>query len=151
MLGINVLLAEGMGGGGGTVAAEESAAEGAMFTSSELAGVEPASADLLAAVGRHRAVTFAEPGSEALRYLEFRNAEAAAFGETDVLLRTNPSKAAVLEEFLHGTQQRLGIIDRLGRAGAEAHVKDFMIRHQRLLGLGAEDVSRLQRLKEMGL
>lgn len=49
-----------------------------MFTSSELAGVEPASADLLVAVGRHRVITFAEPGSDALRFLEYRGAEAAA-------------------------------------------------------------------------
>ncbi|MCW5831696.1 MAG: hypothetical protein KIS78_04485 [Labilithrix sp.] len=73
------------------------------------------------------------------------------FGEKDILLQVNPSKAAVLEEFLHGTEQRFGIIERLGRAGAERHVKDFMIRHQRLLGLGAEDVSRLRTLMEMGL
>ena len=93
----------------------------------------------------------AEDGSDALRFLNMRNAEAASFGADDILLRTNPSKAAVLEEFLHGTQNRLGIVERLGRSGAEAHVKDFMIRHQRLLGLGAEDVRRLALLMDMGL
>jgi len=60
-------------------------------------------------------------------------------------------QAAVLEEFLHGTQQKLGIIDDIGRAASETHVKDFMIRHQQLLGLGAEDVMRLKILKDMGL
>ncbi|HCF62405.1 MAG TPA: hypothetical protein DFS52_30990 [Myxococcales bacterium] len=68
-----------------------------------------------------------------------------------ILLRPNPSKAAVLEEFLHGTQQRLGIIERLGVGGAERHVKQFMIRHRRSLGLGDEDVRRLQILMENGL
>jgi hypothetical protein len=43
-------------------------------------------------------------------------------GHLHILLRENPSKAAALEEFLHGTQSRLGIIDRLGAEGAEAHV-----------------------------
>jgi hypothetical protein len=82
-----------------------------------------------------------------------RGAEAAAFGAEDILLRPNPSKAAVLEEFLHGTQQRLGIVDRLGTRGlgsAETHVKDFMLRHQRMLGLSAEDARRLQMLRAMG-
>jgi len=71
-----------------------------------------------------------------------------------ILLRQNPSKPAVLEEFLHGTQQKLGITDRLGTSGmgsTETHVKDFMIRHQKMLGLGAEDVKILQTLKDMGL
>ena len=68
-----------------------------------------------------------------------------------ILLRQNPSKAAVLEEFLHGTQHRLGIIDRLGAQGAERHVKDFMIRHKRMLGLSDEDVQILQQLRDKGL
>ena len=97
------------------------------------------------------AVTIAEPGSDAERFLNYRGAEAAAFGEEDILVRPDPSKAALLEEFLHGTQQRLGIIDDIGRAGAETHVKDFMIRHQDMLGLSAEDVRRLQILKDRGL
>lgn len=114
-------------------------------------GVEKASAELLEAVGQRRAITFAEEGSDALRFLDMRGAEAAAFGEADILLRTNPSRAAVLEEFLHGTQQRLGIIDRLGREGAERHVKEFMIRNRNMLGLGDEDVKLLQELMEQGL
>ena len=96
-------------------------------------------------------MTIADEGSDALRFLNMRNAEATAFGADDILLRADPSKAAVLEEFLPGTQQRLGVIDRLGRSGAESHVKDFMIRHQRMLGLGAEDVRRLEQLRDLGL
>ena len=67
-------------------------------------------------------------------------AEAAAGGpgRLAILLRENPSQAAAMEEFLHGTQDRLGIIERLGEDGAESHVKDFMARHSRLLGLGRE-------------
>lgn len=47
----------------------------------------------------------------------------------------------MLEEFLHGTQHRLGIVEGLGQLGAGAHVKGFMIRHARLLGLVEEDVA----------
>lgn len=70
------------------------------------------------------------------------------------LLRENPSKAALLEELLHGTQTRLGVTDRLGTSGfgsAETHVKDFMIRHKKMLGLGNEDVQILQILRDKGL
>ena len=125
-----------------------------LFSSGELAGVERASQSLLTSVGNRRAITWATPGSDAERFLNMRGAEAAAFGADDILLRTNPSKAAVLEEFLHGTQQRLGIVDRLGTRGfgsAETHVKDFMLRHQRMLGLSTEDVRRIQTLRDMGL
>lgn len=65
-----------------------------------------------------------------------------------ILLRPNPSKAAALEEFLHGTQHERGY---LGPAGAETHVKDFMINHQKLLGLSDEDVERLIQLRDKGL
>lgn len=68
-----------------------------------------------------------------------------------ILLRPNPSKAAILEQFLHGTQHQIGIITELGRAGAESHVKDFMIRHQRLLGLGDEDIEILKTIKDAGM
>ena len=55
---------------------------------------------------------FATAGSDELRYLDHMNAEANVGGAdlTHVLLRENPSKSAVLEEFLHGTQARLGIV-----------------------------------------
>jgi len=68
-----------------------------------------------------------------------------------ILLRPNPGKATALEEFLYGTQHRLGIIDRMGINGAETHVKDFMIRHRKLLGLGDEDVDILRQLMDAGL
>jgi hypothetical protein len=58
---------------------------------------------------------------------------------------------SALEELLHGTQWRNGIIQRLGTSGAETHVKEFMIRHQRLLGLSDEDIVILQQLRDAGL
>lgn len=100
-----------------------------------------------------RIVKIAQEGSEELRYLNSIGAEANVGGErmTHILLRQNPSKVAALEEFLHGTQQHLGIIEKYGFQGAERHVKEFMIRHRGLLGLGDEDVQILRQLVEMGL
>jgi RHS repeat-associated protein len=127
-----------------------------MNSSNALKGIEPASEELLKAVGSRRTIQIVQPGSEEMRYLEHIGAEANVGGETmtHILLRPNPSKAAVLEEFLHGTQSELGIIDRLGSSGmgsAETHVKDFMIRHSQMLGLSPEDVAILKTLRDMGL
>ena len=65
--------------------------------------------------------------------LEHFGAEASVLDMT-IIVRSNPSKAAILEEFLHGTQEKLRIVEKLGRYGlgsAETHVKDFMIRHKK--------------------
>ncbi len=123
-------------------------------SSSKLNSVERATPELLDAVrSKGRTIKFVQEGSDEARYLDFIGAEANVGGETmsHILLRPNPGKAAVLEEFLHGTQYRLGIVDRLGVNGAETHVKDFMIRHRRLLGLGDGDVNILRQLMEAGL
>lgn len=127
-----------------------------MRSPDDLMGVEPASPELLSAVSKKRDVVVAQPGSEELRMLDYFGAEASvgAANNTHILLRQNPSKAALLEEFLHGTQSKLGITDRLGTSGmgsAETHVKDFMIRHQKMLELSDEDVQILQVLKDKGL
>ena len=127
-----------------------------MRSPDDLTGVEPASSELISAVANKRDVVIAKPGSEELRMLDYFGAEASVGGvnNTHILLRENPSKAAVIEEFLHGTQTRLGITDRLGTSGlgsAETHVKDFMIRHQKMLGLSDEDIQILQILKDKGL
>lgn len=109
-----------------------------MRSPDDLMGVEPASPELLSAISKKREVVIAKPGSEELRMLDYFGAEASVGGpnNTHILLRENPSKAAVLEEFLHGTQTKLGITERLGTSGmgsAETHVKDFMIRHKKML------------------
>lgn len=127
-----------------------------MRSSNELLGVERASEELIRAISSKRTVEIAKIGSEEMRYLDYIGAEANVGGEqmTHIILRPDPSKAAILEEFLHGTQKRLGIIDKLGHSGmgsAETHVKDFMIRHKRLLGLGEEDVKILKILRDKGL
>jgi hypothetical protein len=111
-----------------------------------LRGQEPASIALLAAVqAKGRTIVYAAPHSEELRYLEFMRANANVGGErmTHILLRTQPRKIEVLEEFLHGTQQRIGLIDRIGVDAAERHVKKFMIRHQQLMSISNEDAAVL--------
>ena len=47
----------------------------------------------------------AQPGSEELRYPDYMDAEANVGGSdmTHILVREDPGKAALLEEFLHGT------------------------------------------------
>lgn len=123
-------------------------------SSNKLNSVERATPELLDAIrSKGRTIKIVQEGSEEARYLDFIGAEANVGGETmsHILLRPNPGKAAALEEFLHGTQHRLGIIDRIGINNAETHVKDFMIRHRKLLGLGDEDVDILRQLMDAGL
>jgi hypothetical protein len=116
-----------------------------------LYGVEAASEELIRLIQKHgRTITYADAGSEELRYLDSVGAEANVGGPalTHILLRAAPSKVALLEEFLHGTQWRLGLIQRLGVARAELAVKEFMLRHRRLLGIGDEDVAILWLLRD---
>jgi len=152
--GVTRLFDATVAGQGGTALGKMTAMS--LRSPSELMGVEPASAELLAAVGNKRSLVIAKPGSDELRMLDYFGAEASVGGvnNSSILPRENPSKAAVLEEFLHETQARLGIVDRLGTSGlgsVETHVKDFMMRHQQMLGLSAEDVRILQILRDKGL
>jgi hypothetical protein len=59
---------------------------------------------------------------------------------THIFIRKDVRKIEVWEEFLHGTQKRCGLIDKLGVAAAEVHVKKFMVRHRQLLGISGADV-----------
>ena len=109
--------------------------------------IEPASAELLEQVkSKGRTIHYALPGSDALRYMDYMRANANVGGPelTHILLRSNPRKLEVLEEFLHGTQKRIGLIDKVGVDAAERHVKEFMIRHHVLLGISPEDVRFLE-------
>ncbi|MCB9471469.1 MAG: hypothetical protein H6677_24555 [Candidatus Obscuribacterales bacterium] len=89
-----------------------------------------------------------------MRYLEGINADGSALlpDNMHVLLKENGSKIAALEEFLHGTQKKIGVIDRVQDLGmAEVDVKDFMIRHKTMLGLSEKDVAVLEALKQKEL
>jgi hypothetical protein len=55
----------------------------------------------------------------------------------------------LLEEFLHGSQLDLGLLQKYGsRPALEVHVKDYMLRHTKLLGLdNRHDIELLTHLR----
>jgi hypothetical protein len=71
-----------------------------------------------------------------------------AEGGDYISLMENPSKIAALEEFLHGTQRKIASFSGLHSVILEIEVKDFMIRHSRLLGLSDNDLAVLNALKQ---
>jgi len=115
--------------------------------------LQPASEELLAGMkAKGREIVFAAPGSEEMEYLKFIGAEANTGGSelNHILLKPNPSKIAALEEFLHGTQGKLGFFTAKDMPGVigEVRVKDFMLRHRKMLGLTDNEVQVLEVLKE---
>ncbi len=110
-------------------------------------GEEYANPELLAAVRRHRRRIF--QGDEVDRFLDYVKANASSGNATDIMLRMDPRKIEVLEEFLHGTQRRRGAESRMTMVEMELQVKSFMIRHRRLLGISDRDVEWLRRSMEM--
>lgn len=72
----------------------------------------------------------------------------AAYAESNktIYLRLVARRIEVLEEALHGMQERLGLLDDLGCPGYETHVNEFMLRHQRMLGISDADASILRQM-----
>ncbi len=127
------------------------AKRGTMFSSELGSAGHRASAELLDAMrAQGRTVTIAGEVLEGLRFLNAMGTEASLGGpgHLNILLRPNPSRAAAMEEFLHGSQDRLGIINRLGLQGAECHVTTFVTRHRSLLGLLAAAAERIRKFQE---
>jgi hypothetical protein len=114
--------------------------------------LKPIPKDLVEAVeSKGRIVTFGEPGSEVGERLRAAGAEALTMYPecSEILIKPDAPRVALLEEYLHGTQAKLGIIERYElRAMAEVHVKDFMLRHPKLLGLDANDSILLRVLRD---
>ena len=63
-----------------------------------------------------------------------------------LILRPDARKVEALEEFLHGTQFRTGMLAHLTLFEAEAHVKRFMIRHSGLLRISPGDVIIIEQM-----
>jgi hypothetical protein len=85
-------------------------------------------------------------------YEELRQHSIASFNtgvSKHMLIKEVAPKSALLEEFLHGTQNDLNIINKYGLTQElEVHVKDFMLRHVKLLGLdNPNDINLLRQLK----
>jgi hypothetical protein len=97
-----------------------------------------------------RTFVVATEGSEELAYMEKMKVNALVRGEDsrEIWLKERPHKIAALEEFLHGTQAKHGWLEAMPEEIAEVKVKDFMLRHQKLLGLTENDCSVLQVMKQ---
>lgn len=115
--------------------------------------------DLIAAIeSKERTVTIAEPGTEHWTGLEVARANAKVIYPdcADIIVRKGAPRMSLLEEFLHGTQQRIGLLEKwesenIPRQIPEIHVKDFMLRHARMLGLDENDQMILQALKQRAI
>jgi hypothetical protein len=112
-------------------------------------GVERASESLIERMrSKGRSIQIARKGTDELRLLDAMSANANVGGEllVHILLREEPRTIEIWEEFLHGTQKKCGMIERLGIREAEIHVKRFMIRHRRLIGISDGDIRILEAL-----
>ena len=122
-----------------------------MFQPNLTRGDTLASDELFESMGNHgKEIVIAEPGSDNEGLLNFFGANASVNTENidHILVRPDVRKIELLEEYLHGTQQNLGIIESRGHLGSEIHVKDFMIRHKDMLGLSDKDVEALKIMKD---
>jgi hypothetical protein len=117
-----------------------------------LRGKEPADDALIAAMrSKGRTIIFVEPNSDEDHYLNLigANANVGGLRLDHILLRADPRMIEAWEEFLHGTQRKCGLIrDTQAMRTAEIHVKRFMSRHRRLIGLSDEDAAVLERMAE---
>lgn len=88
-----------------------------------------------------------DQSDEVVQYLESRGANAGTFLNRDLMLKPDARRVEVLEEYLHNVQHRIGLMGKytLGATGGlEIHVKDFMLRHRRLLGIHDADATWLE-------
>lgn len=97
-----------------------------------------------------RTFVIATEGSEELAYMERMRVNGLVRGEgsTEIWLKERPHKIAALEEFLHGSQAKHGWLEVMPEEVAEVKVKDFMLRHHKLLGLSENDCSVLKVMKQ---
>lgn len=112
--------------------------------------LQRASPELLSGMERKgRVFVFAAPDSEEMIYLNQMGARALVRGaeRTEIWVMQDPEKIAVWEEFLHGTQSKHGWFDHMPVEIAEVRVKDFMLRHPKMLGLVDNDCRVLKQLK----
>jgi hypothetical protein len=117
-----------------------------MFQPGSTRGDTLASEELLQSIrNKGKTIVVAIPGSDEARLLDYFDANASVNTNyiNHIIVKPDVRKIEILEEFLHGTQQKLGIIERLGNYGSEIHIKDFMIRHQKILGLSNNDIKAL--------
>lgn len=96
-------------------------------------------------------IDIVKPGTDDWKWLTMNNAD-ASFNtgvKKHILIKEGAPKSALLEQFLHGTQIDLNLLDKYKPPQAlEIHVKDFMLRHSKMLGLDNPNaISLLQQLR----
>jgi len=105
--------------------------------------------------GKGRTITIGEPGSRVWSDLETVGANAKVIYPwcDEIMVKSNAPRVALLEEFLHGTQQKIGLLDipEMPRHLPEIHVKDFMLRHSKMLDLTENEITLLEELKERAI
>lgn len=114
----------------------------------DLTKAEPELLDAMRAKGREFKII--ETGTADRARLDGLRKEAAVLISSDmpdlIQLKVGAPKIAALEEFLHGTQFRNPSLSELPISIREVHVKDFMIRHHKMLGLSDNDLVVLRAL-----
>ena len=77
-------------------------------------------------------------------YLDYRQANAATFLQRDLLLRPDARTVEVLEEYLHNVQRQTGLTEKMTPWELEIHVKEFMLRHRKLLHISKADAAWIE-------
>lgn len=85
-----------------------------------------------------------DQNAEVQRYLDQRGANAATFLNKDLLLRPDARKIEVLEEYLHNVQKDISLLNKMTPAQMVIHVKEFMLRHKKMLGISDADAQWLK-------
>ncbi|KHL91221.1 hypothetical protein QW71_35950 [Paenibacillus sp. IHB B 3415] len=94
-----------------------------------------------------------DQSEEAIRYLDYRGAEAVTWNEKTIQLRRNPTTSAVFEEFIHTAQYRAGKIpDQLPRTvlTVEIEAAAKLIKFRNVYGIpNVETRATIERLRKM--
>ncbi|WP_027084711.1 hypothetical protein [Cohnella panacarvi] len=94
-----------------------------------------------------------DQSDEAIRYLDYRGAEAVTWNEKTIQLRQNPTTSAVFEEFIHTAQYRAGKIpDQTPRTvlTVEIEATEKLINYRKAYGIpNVETRATIERLRRM--
>ncbi|GED59073.1 hypothetical protein BFO01nite_32050 [Brevibacillus formosus] len=94
-----------------------------------------------------------DQSEEAIRYLDYRGAEAVTWNEKTIQLRQNPTTSAVFEEFIHTAQYRAGKIpDQTPRTvlTVEIEAAEKLIKYRKAYGIpNIETRDTINRLRDL--
>jgi hypothetical protein len=98
-----------------------------------------------------RTLIQADETMQAAQELQASRANAMLDATNTILLQQDARLIEAWEEYLHGTQKLLGMLDNIDPvsiAKAEIGVKEFMIRHQGMLGITDADAALLKEMMQ---